>query len=190
MATKRPARFIDEDNYDSSSSTEDPSLPSQPPSKKYRAAEWRSPTAAGDLQPNEPATTPSPPQAPTDDEQDEPVEEQPETQAASTKIPVGEIAEEDRAAASGADVVEEATASEKNTSGEPAAESEAEEAERGNEDRKEAEDRGYLFGPSEDGDGKKSVNEELPWIKAALEAAGLDADGNEIPPEPEPEPDY
>jgi hypothetical protein len=134
---------------------------------------------------------PPPPQAPTNDEQVEPDKEQPETQAASTKYPVDEIADEDSAAASSADVVveEEAAASEKNTSGEPAAEGETEKAEKGNDDQKEAEDCEYLYGPSEYGNGKKSISEELPWIKAALKAAGLDADGNELPPESEPEPE-
>jgi len=132
---------------------------------------------------------PSPPQSPTNYEQGEPDEEQPETQDASTKYPVGEIMEEDSAAASAAEVVveEEAAVSEKNTSGESADESNAEEAEKGAEDQKKAEDREHLFGPSEYGDGKKSVSEELPWIKAALRAAGLDVDGNELPPELEPE---
>jgi hypothetical protein len=132
---------------------------------------------------------PPPPQAPINNEQGEPDEEQPETQAASTKYSPGEIADDDSAAASDADVVEEEEGadSEKNTSGELAAEGEAEEAKKGNEDQKETEDCEYLYGPSEYGDGKKSVSEELSWIKAALKAAGLDADGNELPPEPEPE---
>jgi len=42
---------------------------------------------------------------------------------------------------------------------------------------------------SEDGKGKKSVTEELPWIREALKAVGLDVDGNELLP-PEPEHDY
>ena len=190
MATKLPVRFIDEDNYDSASSSDEPSPPSQPPRKKPRVTDGSSPAIARDPQPSEPAATPSPPQAPTNDERDELVEEHLETQAAPTENIAGDAAGEDNAdegdnaAASGADIVEEAAASEKNTGGE------VEEVEKDNEDsedEQEVEDREYLFGPSEDGEGKKSVSEELPWIKEALKAAGLDADGNELPPEREPD---
>ena len=190
MAAKRPVRFIDEDNYDSASSSDEPSPPSQSPRKKPKVTDGSSPAIARDPQPSEPAATPSPPQAPTNDERDELVEEHLETQAAPTESVAGETAEEDNATASGADIVEEAAASEKNTGGEVEEvekDNEDNEDNGDNEDEQEVEDREYLFGPSEDGEGKKSVSEELPWIKEALKAAGLDADGNELPPEPEPD---
>lgn len=180
---KRPARFVDEDRYDSASSPDDPSQPSQSPSKKQRVAEWPSPVIAADPEPSWPAATPSLPQAPANDERDELVEEQLETQAAPTNHIGSEITEEHSVTSSSADIVEEASASEKITGSEPVVNCEAEKAEKDNEDQEEVEDRECLFGPSEDGESKKSVSEELPWIKAALQAAGLDADGNELPPE-------
>ena len=184
MATKRPARFIDEDNYDScSSSSERQNSPSQPPSKKQKVYHETSSAAAGEIQPNEPTvTSPSPP-TPANNALDELVEEHPETRAVPTDNLVDETAAGNGAMASGANAVASAAASDKNVVREPAADGEADEAEEDGEDQAEAKDDEYLFGPSEDSDSKKSVSERLPWIRAALKAAGLDTDGNELPPE-------
>jgi len=183
MATKHPARFIDEDNYDScSSSPERQNSPSQPPSKKQKVYHETS-SAAGEIQPHEPTITPPSPSVPTNNALDELVEEHPETRATPTDNLTDETVEGNGAMASGTNAVAEAAASDKNVVREPAADGEADEAEEDGEDQEEAKGDEYLFGPSEDSDSKKSVSEKLPWIRAALKAAGLDTDGNELPPE-------